>query len=136
MILIIGGAYQGKLDYAKETYGLKDDEIFDCAEANDNGDWPSIDLKAKAFNHFERYILACTREGIEAAGHVEASLEELKDKIILADDVTQGVVPMDKLERAWREETGRSLVILGKEAEKVIRVFCGIPYEIKGSGKY
>ena len=99
MILIIGGAYQGKLDYAKEKFGLRDEDIFDCAKANDGSDWPSIDLKAKALNHFERY--------------------------------TQGVVPMDKLERAWREETGRSLVILGKEAEKVIRVFCGIPQEIK-----
>ncbi len=131
MILIIGGAYQGKLDYAKEKFGLKDEDIFDCAKANDGNDWPSIDLKAKVLNHFERYILACTREGIEASSHVEASLEQLKDKIILADDITQGVVPMDKLERAWREETGRSLVILGKEAEKVIRVFCGIPQEIK-----
>lgn len=132
MILIIGGAYQGKLEYAKETFGLKDEDIFDCAEANDGSDWPSIDLNAKALNHFERYILACTREGIEAVAHVEASLEWLEDKIILADDITQGVVPLDKLERVWREETGRSLVLLGKEAEKVIRVFCGISQEIKG----
>ena len=43
MILIIGGAYQGKLDYAKEKFGLRDEDIFDCAKANDGSDWPSID---------------------------------------------------------------------------------------------
>ena len=39
MILIIGGAYQGKLDYAKEKFGLKDEDIFDCAKANDGSDF-------------------------------------------------------------------------------------------------
>ena len=30
MILIIGGAYQGKTEYAKKTYGLQDADIFTC----------------------------------------------------------------------------------------------------------
>jgi hypothetical protein len=31
MQLIIGGAYQGKLEYAKKTYNLKDEDIFECS---------------------------------------------------------------------------------------------------------
>ena len=32
MDLIIGGAYQGKLTYAREKYGLKDKDIYTCTE--------------------------------------------------------------------------------------------------------
>ena len=30
MILIIGGAYQGKLDYAKEVFGITDADVHIC----------------------------------------------------------------------------------------------------------
>ena len=32
MILIIGGAYQGKLDFAKETFGITDTDVHICSE--------------------------------------------------------------------------------------------------------
>ena len=131
MILIIGGAYQGKLDYAREAFQLKDEEIFD-ASVNDEAVWPELDFNARAINHLERFVLACVREGIEAREYLKTNRESLKDKIILADDISQGIVPMDKTERAWREETGRCLVLLGKEADRVVRVFCGIPQVVKG----
>ena len=130
MILIIGGAYQGKLDYAREEFQLKDEEIFD-ASVNDEAVWPELDFKARGINHLERFVLACVREGIEAGEYLKMNAGQLRDKIILADDISQGIVPMDKTERAWREETGRCLVFLGKEADKVVRVFCGIPQVIK-----
>ena len=31
MILIIGGAWQGKLDFARETFGLSQEEIYTCS---------------------------------------------------------------------------------------------------------
>ena len=30
MILIIGGAYQGKLDFAKSTFGITDQDVYTC----------------------------------------------------------------------------------------------------------
>ena len=30
MILIIGGAYQGKLDFAKEAFGITDSDVYIC----------------------------------------------------------------------------------------------------------
>ena len=30
MILIVGGAYQGKLDFAKETFGITDSDVHIC----------------------------------------------------------------------------------------------------------
>ncbi len=32
MILIFGGAYQGKLEYAKEHWNFSDDDVFFCEE--------------------------------------------------------------------------------------------------------
>ena len=30
MVLIIGGAYQGKLDYAKAAFSIEDNDVFAC----------------------------------------------------------------------------------------------------------
>lgn len=30
MVLITGGAYQGKLDYARKEYGITEEDVFDC----------------------------------------------------------------------------------------------------------
>ena len=33
MILIIGGAYQGKLDFAKATFGIVDTDVYFCTDS-------------------------------------------------------------------------------------------------------
>ena len=58
MILIIGGAYQGKLDYAKAEYGLTDDDVFTCEEGS-----TAIGFDEKIVDHFERYVLALIKAG-------------------------------------------------------------------------
>ncbi len=127
MILIIGGAFQGKMDYAKKEFQLKERDIFQCS-----GEDMVLDFDKKAVNNLERFVLACIREDIDPRECLEEHIEKLRDKIILCDDISQGVVPMDETERAWREMTGRCLVYLGQEADRVIRVFCGIPEIVKG----
>ena len=32
MILIIGGAHQGKMDFTKETFGILDADVYSCGE--------------------------------------------------------------------------------------------------------
>ena len=54
-----------------------------------------------------------------------------KDKIIICDDISEGIVPLKKEDRLWREVTGKLLQEISKEANEVYRVFCGIPMEIK-----
>ena len=46
-------------------------------------------------------------------------------------DISQGVVPVDPLQRAWREACGRALIYLAQEAGEVYRVFCGLPERLK-----
>lgn len=128
MILIIGGAYQGKLDYAKEEYGLTDSDVFTCEEGS-----TAVGFDEKIVDHFERYIFALIKAGQvpEKAVGMQIRAGRYKNRIIICDDISQGVVPMDKMERAWREGVGRTMVRVAKQADKVVRVFCGIPVVLK-----
>lgn len=123
MILIIGGAYQGKTAYAKQTYGLKDSEIFTC-------DGLLIDNAARCLRHLERFALACVQAGKEPADVLAGF--ELAEKILICEDISCGVVPMDAEAREWREAVGRMNARLAAQARRVTRIFCGLPMELKG----
>ena len=58
--------------------------------------------------------------------------ELLKDKILICDEISSGIVPLKKEERLWREETGKVLQFLSKESEEVYRIFFGIGTRLKG----
>lgn len=119
MDFIIGGAYQGKLAYAKDTFGIEEKEIYICKEEEEP------DFTKRCLAHYEKYILYCMREKKEAKPVFR------KDAVIIAEDIFCGVVSMDKEIRAWREETGRALTSIAQEADTVTRVFCGLPLALK-----
>jgi len=132
MHLIFGGAYQGKLDYAKERYQLKDQEIFFCSAGEGQCPaGPNIDFTKKAVDRLEEFVLGCVRCGMEARDYLEANQKEWKDTVFICTDISSGIVPFEKELRAWREMVGRTLMYLGKEAEEVTRIFCGLPQKIK-----
>ncbi|UOO38763.1 bifunctional adenosylcobinamide kinase/adenosylcobinamide-phosphate guanylyltransferase [Oscillospiraceae bacterium CM] len=56
----------------------------------------------------------------------------LEKKVVICNEVGSGIVPVDRAERFAREATGRLCVELASQAEKVVRVCCGIPAVIKG----
>lgn len=126
MILIFGGAYQGKLDYALNNYNLTEKDVYHC-----DMETMVINFDKKIIADMEKFVLACVREDINAKECLEDNIERMRDKIIIFDDISQGVVPMDKIERAWREMTGRCMTYMGQEADEVIRVFCGIGSKVK-----
>ena len=111
MILVIGGAYQGKLTWAKAQFALRDEDCCDLAEGFVDG--------KRCYYHLE----AATRQG-EMPQFPE-------DAVIIAREVGCGVVPMDGQERAWRERHGAALQALAKGADRVYRVFCGIGERMK-----
>jgi len=106
--LIIGGAYQGKRQYASEHYG---DELL------------VLDFHLK--------VLAWLKEDIDPVLHFKNNLSEYQDKVILCDDISCGVVPVDPLMRKWREALGYILTLIAKESDEVIRVLCGIGMKLK-----
>ena len=124
MILIIGGAYQGKLDYAINNFPGR--SVFQCSEEK-----PEMDTKKDIINSLHLMGLAQIREGINTIDFLRGLLPQLKDKIIICDDIFSGIVPVEYEMRLWRETMGGALTLLSKNANKVIRVFCGIGSMIK-----
>jgi adenosyl cobinamide kinase/adenosyl cobinamide phosphate guanylyltransferase len=125
MKLIIGGAYQGKLDYARVQFGLTDAEICDCSETE------APDFSKRCLNHIERYVRHCLRSGQEPCEALAAWMEAQPEGILICEDIFCGVVPTDAELRAWREACGRFLSRAAGQAEHVVRLFCGLPQVLK-----
>ena len=125
MDLIIGGAYQGKLDYAKKAFCVRGDEIYTCSEDAD------IDFSRRCVDRIEEYTLWCVRSGADAVERFMADKDKWKDSILICQDIFCGVVPMGADMRAWRDMTGKLCAYLSSEAESVTRMFCGLPQKLK-----
>ena len=119
MDLVIGGAYQGKRDFALEHFSLKEDEIYTCT-CDGEPDWDS-----RCVEHLEQYVLYCVRNGLEPKADFRP------DAVLIGDDIFCGVVSIDPVERAWREESGRYYGRLSRGSDSVHRLFCGLPMKLK-----
>lgn len=82
-------------------------------------------------DHLERMVYALIDAGRDPVEYVKKNINLLRERIIIIEDISQGVVPIDTKERAWREANGRVMALLAKEAAFVTRVFCGIPQQLK-----
>ncbi len=124
MMLVTGGCFQGKTQYACKTFGVSEEEAADGAVC------PMEELyQTKLLYHFHVYI----QYKMEA--RQEFSVERLKEEnpkvILVTNELGCGVVPVDQFDRAYREKTGRICCQIAREAVQVHRVVCGIGTVIK-----
>ena len=126
MIFIIGGSYQGKREFAQNEYHIPASDVFVCTEETVDIDWSKPIIAG-----IERFALGCVRRNVEPKDFWAAHREPLQDKILISDDISRGVVPIDAEIRAWREASGRANNYLAQQADRVWRVFCGIGQVIK-----
>lgn len=126
MILIIGGAYQGKLDFAKDEFNINEQDIFYCKDENVN-----IDFNKKIIANIDKFIFSMIKNGKDPILYIKDNLEKFNDKIVTCEDISCGVVPIDYELRILRESIGHCLAILSKNSDRVVRLFCGIPMELK-----
>ncbi|SHF00090.1 bifunctional adenosylcobinamide kinase/adenosylcobinamide-phosphate guanylyltransferase [Clostridium fallax] len=124
MILVFGGSFNGKLDFVLEEFGLTKDDVYFCKDEN-------IKLDKKIIYNLEEFTYKAISLGMSPLDILKSHKEELKDKIVICDDISSGVVPIDKTERIWRESTGKCLQWITKNSDKVYRVFFGIGKVIK-----
>lgn len=110
MYLIIGGAYQGKHDYVRQQYP-------DCTE--------------KLVDNLHLWVRGQLAVGNDPLELLRTNLADYRDKIIIVQDISCGLVPMDAGERQWREAVGRCTALLATHADSVIRLFCGLPTRLK-----
>ena len=118
MKFITGGAYQGKLEYAKRLYP-------DAKWAGGAGGSFEELLSCGAVNHFHLFVRRWLREGRTPKELTKAILDKNSSLIIVCDEIGCGLVPVDAFERAYREAVGRICTELVKYADEVHRVTCG-----------
>ena len=124
MVLIIGGAYQGKLDFAKTAFTLSENDIFTC-------NCSEIDFSRRCIDSIEEFTLACIQTGADPSEYFKTHKDDWKDSILICEDIFCGVVPLGADMRAWRQTTGRLCQYLSREAEQVSRIFCGLEQRLK-----
>lgn len=114
MVLIIGGMAQGKLDFARRELGVTS--------------WSEGLLgDADCVHGLHRAICGAPdwQESLRrwCAAHPNG--------VLICDEVGCGVTPLDREERDWREQVGRTCCRLAAEAGAVYRVCCGLGARIK-----
>ncbi len=97
-----------------ETFRVTDAAAFGCI---DN------------FHLFVKRLLGIGENPIEAA---EKIILENPDIMIIMNEIGNGIIPLEKSERIWREQVGKTGCFLAEKAESVERIVCGIAVKIKG----
>ena len=125
MRMIIGGAFQGKMEYAQKEYpGIRWVEGAACSEEEL--------LQCEGVYHFHLYIRKSMEKYEEMRLFADRIIRENPQIVIITDEIGYGLVPIDAFERRYREETGRICTRLAAFSERVDRVVCGIGLPIKG----
>ncbi len=118
MKFITGGAYQGKLEYAKKMYP-------DADWADGAGCSLQELLSCGAVDHFHLFVRRWLQAGKTPQELTGEILDKNRDLIIVCDEIGCGLVPTDAFEREYRESVGRICTELVKYADEVYRVTCG-----------
>jgi adenosyl cobinamide kinase/adenosyl cobinamide phosphate guanylyltransferase len=126
LILVIGGAYQGKLDYVKERFGISESDVHFCSDTD--SDMPH---DKRVIHELDKWILALLRVEKNVREYAQQFIENHGDAVVTCNDISSGVVPTEAVLREWREAVGRSLNEMAQSSEEVVRLFCGIPTRIK-----
>lgn len=126
MEMIIGGAYQGKTDYAKEQYPDLNWVSGELASESEL-------MKAQGVLDFQEYIRRELKEGRDVSDLAERIIAGDPKLVIVSQEVGYGVVPVDAFDRKYREAVGRVCTKLAAYSSKVTRVVCGIGTVIKNA---
>lgn len=130
MIMITGGAFSGKKDYAKKRFGFSDEEIL-------NGENCSLEavFSAKCIADYQLIVKRLLEENADVQAFTERLCKENPNAVVIINEIGAGIIPLEKSDRIWREETGRSGCLIARNSSEVIRLACGIPTTIKGENK-
>lgn len=124
MEMIIGGAYQGKTEYARKMYPQLSWISGELAGEKEL-------MSAQGVTDFQQYIHRELKEGKDVSDLAERIIRDNPDVILVSQEVGYGVVPVDAFDRKYREVVGRVCTKLAAYSHKVTRVVCGIGTVIK-----
>lgn len=124
--LVIGGYAQGKLAYVKQQFDLSEYEQYDRVLPVSGTGGKNI-----LIDRLHLWVKKQLEEQNDPETALRTFLEKQTNWILISDEVGNGIVPMDTLEREYRERTGRMLITVAQQADEVIRVVCGIGQKLK-----
>lgn len=124
MIVIFGGAYCGKLNFVKEKFNILEDDIYYFKDEK-------LNLEKRVLSGLHIFVLECLEKGFKPLEILKENERQLKDKIIICDDISSGIVPMEVMNRRWREETGKCMQYLISKSQSTYRVFFGLDTKLK-----
>lgn len=120
MILIVGGQAAGKKSYARQRFGLAAQSLT-----------PEQALHAPLVADLQDLICQLLETGQDVVAYIAQLMAENPQAVILCDEVGQGIVPLDRAQRAYREAVGCACCRLAAASDEVIRLVCGLPQRIK-----
>ena len=109
MIFVTGPLFAGKQEYIMQALG-----------------WDEAGFDAHAVRDVQDLAASVSPEQLQALAD---SLAE--NEVVIATEVGGGVVPLSAQDRLFREQAGRLSCLLAERAQRVIRVICGLPQELK-----
>jgi adenosyl cobinamide kinase/adenosyl cobinamide phosphate guanylyltransferase len=129
MIFVIGGEYQGKLNYILNLTNLKKEDVADGLDGSEK----ELSEKPIIYNfHLLIKRLLMEEDNIDLVKkRINDIIWKNPNVIIISNEIGYGVVPIEKFDRTYRELTGRISCEIAKEAKEVHRVICGIGSMIK-----
>lgn len=124
MILVTGGAFQGKTDFVKSRFS---GSMID----GENCDFNSV-IFARCVNNYHLLVKRLIERGENPIAFTERLCRENPRIIVIMNEIGGGIVPIEKEDRIWREQTGRAGCIIAAFSDIVVRLCCGIPTVVKG----
>ncbi len=101
-----------------DCFFLKNDA---CDDKESYKDWPwnlpVDDERVFIIDKFHYFIRAVLEKNLPLQEYILKFMqfaEENKDTIVIADEIGNGIVPLDAFEREYREQTGRAEILLAK----------------------
>lgn len=134
MEFYFGGFGQGKLQYVKKLHADAGYEVIDGAELSTKEGQLEKQLEKKQqliLNHFQIWVKRCLLEKVDPEPLLKGMLQKKQKLIIICDEIGNGIVPVDALEREYREKVGRLQCQIAAQAERAERILCGMGQRLK-----
>ena len=148
MILIVGGSHQGKsraaLRHFNRVNGMESSSVLDGRMMEERGcggveELYEALLSADVILHLEKLFEYLMRETENPEDFGSAFLLQMearekaegRDRVLTADEIGCGIVPLDPFERDYREREGRFCQRAAAQAREVYRILCGLEMRLK-----
>lgn len=145
MHFITGGAFNGKRAWVKENYGISGNWLSAYHDHHLHADINQIESNLLVLEGIEIWLkeLTKTYDSFKCREIWNTTINywliwekaaSNRKLVVIGNDITKGIVPMEKENRLWRDVTGWAYQDLAVKADKVDIIWYGLNQTIKHTG--